>query len=174
MTPLELDLSELGDGALAIGIARGRHDALAEVYGRHCATVHELAHRLCGDDLAAQIVREVFLDLWKAPERFDPGVHTMRSFLLASTHVHAVRHLRATSTPTVHRGADDKALTLLGRLPAQEADAIRLTYFDGYTLRKAAEALALNERVIADRIRAGLRRLRVLASPPAGTADLSI
>jgi RNA polymerase sigma-70 factor (ECF subfamily) len=174
VTAPELDLSELGDGALAIGIARERHDALAEVYERHGATVHELALRLCGNDFAGEVVRAVFLDLWNAPEQFDSGVQTMRSFLLTTTHARAVRHLRASSAPLNRQGADDKALTLLERLPAQEADAIRLTYFYGYTVGRAAEALALNEKVVADRIRAGLRRLRVLVSPPAGAADLPV
>ncbi len=66
-------LRDMGDAALVVAIGRWRQDALAEAFRRHAGAVHGLARRVLGDDSAAEeVVQEIFLRLWNAPDRFDP------------------------------------------------------------------------------------------------------
>jgi len=69
------DLFNASDANLAFAIARYREDALAEVYRRHAGAVFGLARRLLRERAAAEeVVQEVFVRLWNAPDRFDPRV----------------------------------------------------------------------------------------------------
>ncbi len=181
------NVARLSDGGLVISIARGSHDALAEAYSRHGASVHAVARRVC-DDRAADVTQEVFLGLWRRPERFDPDRGTLLAFLRVQAHSRAVDLLRAdgarrareitdhrrTGTPAGHvadialaRLAGDDAWRLLSGLGEPERNAIILAFFGGHSYREAAVLLGVPEGTVKSRIRAGLTRLRVgLADGP--------
>ena len=90
------DLRETSDAALVVAIGRWREDALAEVYRRHGGADFALARRLLNDrELAEEILQEVFLRLWNAPERFDSERGSLRSYLLAQIHGRSVDLLRS-------------------------------------------------------------------------------
>ncbi|MGH9891284.1 MAG: sigma factor, partial [bacterium] len=62
-------LEDIGDTRLVVAIARKHTDALAEVYRRYAGAVLALARRVVGDPrLSEEVVQEVFLGLWNAPE----------------------------------------------------------------------------------------------------------
>ena len=66
---MEGGVEEASDASLVIGVARFDQDALAEAYRRHAGAVLALARRLLTDaTLAEEVVQEVFLRLWDAPE----------------------------------------------------------------------------------------------------------
>src|SRR4030081_2042451 len=91
-----LPLQDVSDSALVVGIGRWRQDALAEAYRRHAGAVFALARRLLQETSAAEeVVQEVFLRLWNAPDKFDPDRGSLRSYLLAQTHGRAVDTLRS-------------------------------------------------------------------------------
>ena len=173
-------MAELSDGRLVISIARGSHDALAEAHSRHGTSVHRVAQRVCGDR-AADITQDVFLGLWRRPERFDPARGTLGAFLRVQAQGRAVDLLRADGTRrarevTDHRRrrgpgvpvedvamsrlAGDDACQLLSRLGDAERQAITLAYFGDHTYREVAKLLGLPEGTVKSRIRAGLSRLR--------------
>jgi RNA polymerase sigma-70 factor (ECF subfamily) len=175
------DLREASDAALVLGIARYRNDALAEVYRRHAGPVFGLARRLLNDQARAEeVVQEVFLRLWSAPDRFDPDRGSLRSYLLAHCHGRSVDLIRADSarkrreqsefavpdpTPDLIEEVWDVALSgfvrdALSELPEGERVAIEQAYFGGKTYREVAEILGEPEGTIKSRIRSGLRRLR--------------
>lgn len=176
------ELASASDAALAMAVARYRHDALAEVYRRHAGAVFGLARRLLHDrNLAEEIVQDVFLRFWNDPERFDPGRGSLRSFLLAVTHGRAVDLIRAESARrereardlrrTAQSGYDvehevwdlataERVRQAVTTLPDGERRALELAYFDGHTYREVAVMLDEPEGTIKGRIRAGLRRLR--------------
>lgn len=181
---LSLSLHELSDGGLVVAIGRYREDALAEAYRRHGGAVFALARRVLSDVVAAEeVVQEVFLRLWSAPDKFDPGRGSLRSYLLAQTHGRAVDLLRSEGArrrreerdarQTAEGGYDverevwdlavaERVREAVAVLPVEERKAIELAYFGGHTYREVAVLLEQPEGTVKSRIRAGLRRMRAL------------
>jgi RNA polymerase sigma-70 factor (ECF subfamily) len=174
--------TQLSDVALVVAVARGHRDALAEMYERHGAKAYGLARRVCGEDLAPEVVQQVFLEMWARPHRYNPDRGSLGSFLLTQVHGRSVDRLRSDGTrraretasaaarvttevdletTVVSRSAGEKVRGLLHALPASQRDAIVLAYFKGYTYRDVADLLGEPEGTIKSRIRAGLARLRL-------------
>jgi RNA polymerase sigma-70 factor (ECF subfamily) len=169
------ELDSASDAALVVAIGRWREEALAEAYRRHAGAVFALARRLLADaTLAEEVVQEVFVRLWDAPDRFDPGRGTLRSFLLANTHGRAVDLIRSERSrrdreEREHRaraeaGYDielevedlvvaDEVKGALAALPPDERRAIELAYFGGHTYREVATMLSAPEGTVKSRIR---------------------
>jgi RNA polymerase sigma-70 factor, ECF subfamily len=177
-----MSLRDVSDGALVVAIGRWRQDALAEAYRRHAGAAFALARRLLGDrDLAEEVLQEVFLRLWNAPERFDPERGSLRSYLLAQIHGRSVDLLRSETSrrrreerearETAEHGVDierevidlsvaDQIKDVVAELPVDERRAIELAYFGGHTYRQVAVLLDQPEGTVKSRIRSGLRRMR--------------
>jgi RNA polymerase sigma-70 factor, ECF subfamily len=167
---------------LVVAIGRWREDALAEAYRRHAGAVYGLARRVLIETAPAEeVVQEVFIRLWHAPEKFDADRGSLRSYLLAQAHGRAVDVLRSESSrrrreerdarATAEAGYDlehevwDLALAerlreALEVLPPDERKPIELAYFGGHTYREVAQMLGSPEGTVKSRIRSGLRRLR--------------
>ena len=156
---------------------------LEDAYREHSASVLGLARRLLGDpSLAEEVTQEVFLRLWRRPERFDADRGSLRSFLLAECHGRSVDAIRSASARTrreqrdAHRderrpGADvagdvcdtlvhHRVADLVQALPDTEREAISLAYCEHLTYREVATVLGAPEGTVKGRIRSGLRRLR--------------
>jgi len=181
-----MDYEAAGDGALVAAIGRWQDAALAEVFRRHGGAVHGLARRVLGSaNLAEEVTQDVFLGLWRHPERFDVGRAPLRTLLLTKAHSRAVDVVRSEEARHAreHRSASDRVasgydlerfvwdLTVAEQvkaavetLPKSEREAIELAYFDGRTYRDVATLLGEPEGTIKSRIRSGLRRLRTLLS----------
>ncbi|MDA8294640.1 MAG: sigma-70 family RNA polymerase sigma factor [Actinomycetota bacterium] len=179
---MEPDLQQVSDAALVVSIGRWSEAALAEAYRRHGGAVLALARRVIRNQQAAEeVVQEVFLDLWRSPERFDAQRGTLRSFLLARTHGKSVDVVRSessrraredrTARETATAGYDlehqvwDLAVAgsvreALDDLPPEVRQPIELAYFGGHTYKEVAAMLETPEGTVKSRIRAGLGRLR--------------
>jgi RNA polymerase sigma-70 factor, ECF subfamily len=175
-------LEEVGDAVLVLAVARYRREGLAEVYRRHAGAVYALARKVTADGhLAEEVVQDVFLSLWRAPERFDADRGSLRSFLLAQAHGKAVdvvrsetsrrgreqreARLRAESGYDIEREVWDMAVAervrdAVGTLRPEERRAIELAYFGGHTYREVARMLEEPEGTVKTRIRMGLRNMR--------------
>lgn len=180
--PQMTSLDETGDAALVVAVGRYNRDALAELYRRHGGAVFGLARRVLGDQsLAEEVVQEIFLLLWRQPERFDPDRGSMRSYLLALTHGRSVdivrsesarkrreereSHFRAESGYDLEREVLDLAMgervrEVLSSLREEERQAIELAYFGGHTYRDVARLQGEPEGTVKTRIRMGLRNMR--------------
>ncbi len=176
------DIRDASDARLVLGIARFHEEALAEAYRRHGAAVFTLAQRLTGERaLAEEVVQEVFLRLWKEPDRFDAERGSLRSFLLANAHGRSVDLIRSETSRrnreerdarlTAESGYDverevwdltvaDHVRDALNDLSDGERAAIALAYFGGHTYREVARLLDEPEGTVKSRIRSGLGRLR--------------
>jgi RNA polymerase sigma-70 factor (ECF subfamily) len=186
------DLTLSSDAALVVAIGRWRQDALAEAYRRHAGAVYALARRLLSDHtLAEEVVQEVFLRIWDAPEKFDPERGSLRSYLLAQCHGRAVDLIRSEESRRNRELKDHRQraeagydiehevwdLTVaehvrdaIAGLPAEERRAIELAYLGGHSYREVAVLLDQPEGTVKSRIRVGLRRMRnVLADAGVGT-----
>ena len=95
-------LLEAGDAQLAVALRRGRRDALAEVYDRHRGAIFDVARALAGEGCGATVVQQAFLDLWHAPEDFDP-TDTIRAHLVRRAHLAAASQTAHGSAPTALR-----------------------------------------------------------------------
>jgi RNA polymerase sigma-70 factor (ECF subfamily) len=170
------------DAQLVTSIARYSEVALAEVYRRHGRAVYGLARRVLNNPTEAEdVTQEVFLRLWREPDRFDPDRGSLRSFLLAQAHGRAVDAVRSSSSRqrreandaarTAHAAYDmqhevwdlalaDQVARAMSELSDDERRAIELAYFEGQTYREVARSLQQPEGTIKSRIRTGMRRLK--------------
>jgi RNA polymerase sigma-70 factor, ECF subfamily len=170
------------DGELASVVGTGDRLALGEIYTRHAGPCFALARRVLADRvLAEEVVQEVFLRLWRAPDKFDANRGSMRSYLFAQVHGRSVDLLRAESARRAREERDafrspafdddlDRAVAELSEgeavrraltdLSDGERGAIELAYFGGHTYREVAQLLEVPEGTVKSRIRSGLLRLR--------------
>lgn len=180
------DLNAASDASLAMAVARWQDEALAEIYRRHAGTVFGLAKRLLYDAvLAEEVTQEVFVRLWREPERYDPARGSLRTFLLSVTHGRAIDLLRSETSRRAReersRGVAEAGYDLeqevfdlataervraaVAKLPGTERRAIEMAYFGGHTYREVAALQNEPEGTIKSRIRSGLRRMERELSP---------
>lgn len=177
-------LSSASDAVLVIAISRFDERALAEAYRRHAGAVFALSRRLLNDaTLAEEVVQEVFLRLWNAPDKFDPERGALRSYLLAQSHGRSVDLLRAEGARrrreerdaqrTAEAGYDlehevldmavaERVKIAMGQLHDNERRAIELAYLGGHTYKEVAVMLGEPEGTVKSRIRSGLKKMRGL------------
>ncbi|HVF13907.1 MAG TPA: sigma-70 family RNA polymerase sigma factor, partial [Acidimicrobiales bacterium] len=190
--PTDRDLTAACDSELAEALSLRQLAALDEAFRRHATQVARTVRRIAGGYHVDDVVQEVFLLLWRAPERFRPECGSLATFLAMLAHCKAVDVLRtdgAWQRRNVQHGCrwapeDDVEETTIARvsaselwealraLPMSERVAIELAFFGGYTYRQVADQLGEPEGTIKSRIRAGLRRLEgALQGLRAGALD---
>ncbi len=178
-----VELEQASDASLVVAVGRWHEPALAEIYRRHGGAVHSLSRRILrSEQPAEEITQEVFLDLWKHPEKFDAQRGTLRSFLLARAHGKSVDVVRSEESRKRREESDarrtaasdydldhevwDMAVAeqikdALESLPDDLRQPIELAYFGGLTYREVAALLDAPEGTVKSRIRSGLSRLRL-------------
>jgi RNA polymerase sigma-70 factor (ECF subfamily) len=164
-------------------LARGEEAALGELYDRFASLVHSIAHRVIGDEQAAdQITREVFGYIWENPDAFNSTEGTMRSWIAALTQRQAIHRLRCSEADQVRAGGERSAAQLEMRVweanTAARADFIRtsmpssiratleLAYCQRRDYRQTAAELGLTEDETRRRLRLGLQMLSTAMQPP--------
>lgn len=157
------------DSDLVERIRRCELSALGEAYELHSVNLHGLAARLCGGDNADALVRDVFLALWREPERYDEARGTLGEHLTRSAHAHARRRGLVTDDDRVtalaaRLGAE--AWAELSKLPTPLRDAIALASFAGWSYGELAAILARLDDAVRRDLDAGLEHLRVLVAGP--------
>ncbi|MFF0222863.1 sigma-70 family RNA polymerase sigma factor [Streptomyces sp. NPDC004629] len=159
-------------------LARGEAAALGELYDRFASLVHGLAHRVLGDDEAADgMTREVFAHVWEHPDAYDPRQGPLRSWMAALTHRLAVQRLRATETAALTQGADAESRAeelerkvrhasiaaradyIVHSMPAPLRAALDLAYVQRRDYRQTAADLGVTEDEARRRLRLGLQLL---------------
>jgi RNA polymerase sigma factor (sigma-70 family) len=189
------------DEQLVGRVADGDQAALGALYDRYGRPAYSLARRICADDgIAEDVVQEVFLAFWRRPLGFDPARGAFGTWLLTLVHhksVDAVRKegaIRRRTVPAAEDGdewsappgpgADQAALgsvvagqvrDALGRLPAEQRQALALAYYGGYTQREVAALTGVPLGTVKSRMFTGVQRLRSVLGPMLGEfiADLA-
>jgi RNA polymerase sigma factor (sigma-70 family) len=158
--------------------------ALAELYDEFSSTVFGVALQVTDRrEIAEDVTRSVFVDLWRRPEWWDPALGGLRPWLAMVARHRSVNWIEGGAQP----GADidfrwarpdpspAPALTAegvrreLARLPQSERTPILLAYFGGRTYREVAADLGLAESVVKSQIREGLRRMDAALASPTST-----
>jgi RNA polymerase sigma factor (sigma-70 family) len=172
------------DSHLVALVAEGDATALEALYDRYGEAAWSLALRILTDQsLAEDVVREVFLSLWREARRFDPARGTAATYLLSTTHHRAVDVVRREENLRRRHGPEE-ALALapdqpsgledevevaerrsriraaLAELPEPQREALMLAYFGGYTQREIASLVGVPLGTVKTSMAAGMRRLR--------------
>jgi RNA polymerase sigma-70 factor (ECF subfamily) len=167
-------------------LARGEAAALGELYDRFASLVHGLAHRVLGDeDAADRVTREVFVHVWEHPDAYDPKQGPLRSWVATLTHRLAVQRLRATETAALASGGRGSAEELERRvrrasvaaradyivtsMPTPLRAALERAYFQRRNYRQTAVDLGITEDEARRRLRLGLQLLSTAHDGPSGT-----
>ncbi|MET9081075.1 sigma-70 family RNA polymerase sigma factor [Streptomyces sp. NPDC004237] len=160
-------------------LARGEAAALGELYDRYASLVHGLAHRVLGEETAADgITREVFTHVWEHPDAYDPKQGPLRTWVAALTHRLAVQRLRATETAALGPGETGSAEAteelerrvlrasvaaradyIVHSMPTPLRAALELAYFQRRDYRQTAADLGVTEDEARRRLRLGLQLL---------------
>jgi RNA polymerase sigma-70 factor (ECF subfamily) len=161
------------------------------IYGEHARGVFAVAYKVLGDGTQAQdVVQDVFLSLWRDPERFDarrgPIGHYLRMVArsraldlwreaqVAGRAKDRMRALAETSEDPIdgrpvaaaeqHVGEAAVRRALM-QLPDEQREAIVLTYWGGLTADEIASSSGTPVGTVKSRIRLGVLKLRERCAP---------
>jgi RNA polymerase sigma-70 factor (ECF subfamily) len=154
-----------------------RERDVREAYAAHSGELYGFAVRSLGDSgLAEEAVQETFLRAWKAGERYDPEIGSLRTWLFAILRNVVIDMGRArASRPRVgpEKGIEPSVEPLEQALVAwQVEEAMRRigedhrqvlleTHFRARPYAEVAEELGVPEGTIKSRVYYGLKALRV-------------
>lgn len=180
------------DEVLMARLARQDIEAFESLYNRYGTLVFSTALRVLGDpDAAEDVTQEVFLRIWRHPDRYAPQRGHFVPWILSVARNGAVDAVRSRGRRRRHEidaeeperdlpsdgGRDDPALMAelvderqkvrraLACLPADQRRAISMAYFGGYTQQEIADLLREPLGTIKTRIRLGMQKLRLLLVP---------
>lgn len=173
--------------ALVERVGDGDAQALEALYDRYARPSYALARRVTGDPtFAEEVVQEVFLAVWRQPERFQASRGGFASWLLAAVHhkaVDAVRReeavrrralalqavggLDASDAPN-NRTEDaveeklrgERVRRALRELPETQREALTLAYYGGYTQREIASLTSTPLGTVKTRMHRAMHHLR--------------
>jgi RNA polymerase sigma-70 factor (ECF subfamily) len=168
------------------------------IYDEHRRTVHATAYRVLNSSAAAQdVVQDVFLRVWRNPDKFNAGRGEIGSYLRLMARSRAIDLWRESQAsgraedrlkavvghePVRHEAQPDHLALAsadrstvrdaLGRLPDSQREALVLAYWGGLTADQIAVRAGVPLGTAKSRIRLGLARLRTeLQALHAGTAQ---
>jgi RNA polymerase sigma-70 factor (ECF subfamily) len=185
-----IDSAGSHDGELIKAVAEGDADALAVLYDRHGTVVFSLCLRMLRDaDDAEELLEDVFWQLWRRADQFDPTRGSAVAYLLTLTRSRAIDRLRTRErrvrlrselpdpllgesllgASTLAGSPLQEALALerrarvrvaLADLPALQREAVELSFLEGLSHPEISTRLGEPLGTIKTRIRNGLLRMR--------------
>ncbi len=150
---------------------------MREAYAAHAGELYGFAVRSLGDaGLAEEAVQETFLRAWRAGDRFDPQIGSLRTWLFAILRnvVIDLGRARAARPRVAEAGIEpavepfDDALLAwqieeaMRRIGDQHRRVLVETYYRGRPYAEVAEELGVPEGTVKSRVYYGLRALRVV------------
>jgi RNA polymerase sigma-70 factor (ECF subfamily) len=147
-----------------------------EAYAAHSGELYGFALRSLGDSgLAEEAIQETFVRAWRAGERFDPQIGSLRTWLFAILRNVVIDLGRARAArPGVAAGGIEPAVEpfdeallawqleeAMRRIGDQHREILVETYYRGRPYAEVAEQLGVPEGTVKSRVYYGLRALRV-------------
>lgn len=148
-----------------------------EAYAAHANELYGFALRSLGDaGLAEEAVQEAFVRAWRAGDRFDPQIGSLRTWLFAILRNVVIDLGRARAArPRVAEGGIEPSVEPLDeallawqveeamrRIGEQHRHVLVETYYRGRPYAEVAEELGVPEGTVKSRVYYGLRALRVV------------
>ncbi len=173
------DFSSLDDRALVAEAARGEVKAFAALYDRFAGIMLATAKRMLGDRGGAEdLMHDVFMEVWRNVDNYDPTRATVRTWILVRLRSRALDRLRSATvrrevttddvTPNEAPVAEDPSLApdrtavvaALRNLPDDQRMVIELSYFHGLSSSEIAERMGSPLGTVKSRTAAGLAKIR--------------
>jgi RNA polymerase sigma-70 factor, ECF subfamily len=161
---------------------RSRDEAALDVVMRKysfrvTSAAFQILRRRCD---AEEVTQDVFMSLWRSPERFDSDRGALPTWLIILARSRALDRLRRIQAKSRRENrvkgkilglgaaaaeafTRDRNLTLqqlLSRLPAQQERVIRRAYFEGYALAEIAALHRIPLGTVKGRVRFAMKKLR--------------
>lgn len=172
-------------------VARGDPGAVRECIDRYGGLVWSLARRFAsGDADAEDAVQEIFINLWRSAERFDPGVASETTFVAMIARRRLIDRARAKGRQPASEVLNDgvtgsplersdqaevsdeaaratQAMTLLSQ---EQQRVLHLSIYQGLSHEQIAQATGLPLGTVKTHIRRGLIRVREMLERVGGGA----
>lgn len=164
-------------------IGRKDEEALSALYDRYSGLVFSEAKRILQDTGGAEeILQDLFYQVWRTAERFDPAKGSLAGWLLVAARNRAISKLRRKSgkseelkEDSVSLGVDveshaaqnlllDKVRTVMGSLPDGQREALECAYFEGMSHSEIAVKTGLPLGTVKTRIRSAMEALKKVLS----------
>jgi RNA polymerase sigma-70 factor (ECF subfamily) len=169
--------------ALLRRVARRDADAFAALYDDTRARVYGLVTRVLRDPgYSEETTQDVYLQVWRSADNFDPAAGSALSWLMTLAHRRAVDRVRSeqaasmresrygasnvelasdhVSDAVILREERQQVVQCLDGLTELQRQCIQMAYYDGLTYVQVSEKLSANLATIKSRMRDGLRGLR--------------
>jgi len=165
-------------------VSRGDESALAALYDRYRLILFGLILRILHDRQEAEdVLQEVFFQIWRRANDFDPARGRAFTWLVTIARSRALDRLRMLSSRSRFVEADEQTVSdevtdtaqelvkseegqivrqALDELPHEQRRALLLAYFEGLTQAEIAERLGDPLGTVKTRMRSGLIKLREL------------
>ncbi len=174
------------DMASIAALCRGEIAALDVLYDRYSHLVYKVALRILADpEAAADLTQEVFLSLWKKPDRYDINRGNLAVFLAVMTRSQALNRIRQIKSqqqivqrmgrshvPThfdapgldhlSHEELRDRMGQALQQLPDNQRQVLEMAYYDDLSQSEITEKTGIPLGTVKSRSRQGLLKLRKL------------
>jgi RNA polymerase sigma-70 factor (ECF subfamily) len=175
------------DPSLLARVVKGDQQAFSQLYDHSSTLLFTLAVRILGNhEEAAELLQDVYLEVWRKISRYDVGRGTPVAWLVTLTRSRAIDRLR-TRTARGHRStnsleegiaaqvadhgpspfetqADQELRIAVGaavaELPLAQQQAIELAYYEGLSHAEIAERLNQPLGTVKTRIKLGMSKLR--------------
>jgi len=165
------------------GVAQRDPEAFAALYDATRSRVYGMVARVLRDrGYSEETTQDVYLQVWRTAESYDPASGSALAWLLTLAHRRAVDRVRAEQAATqrdsrygaatLERPADHvsdsvisgeerrRVTACLGGLTELQRECIELAYYQGMTYVQVSERLSANLATVKSRMRDGLRALR--------------
>jgi RNA polymerase sigma-70 factor, ECF subfamily len=171
------------DWSLLERIGQKDEEALSALYDRYGGLVYSEAKRILRDTGAAEeILQDLFFQVWRTAEKFDPARGSLAGWLLVAARNRAISKLRRRNgaseeldengvafgvnleSHTAQKLLMDKVRGVLASLPENQREALECAYFEGMTHSEIAEKTRQPLGTVKTRIRSAMEALKKVLS----------
>jgi RNA polymerase sigma-70 factor, ECF subfamily len=171
------------DWSLLARIGQKDEEALSALYDRYSGLVYSEAKRILRDAGAAEeILQDLFYQVWRTSERFDPARGSLAGWLLVAARNRAISKLRRKTGISEELNENavslkvdaesfaaqnlllDKVKTLMGSLPEGQREALECAYFEGMSHSEIAQKTGQPLGTVKTRIRSAMEALKKVLS----------
>ena len=170
------------DEELLAQLQQGKLPALELLYDRYHRLLLALAYRVVADQqVAEEVVQEVFLAVWRRSATYHPGRGKVRQWLVSIARNRAIDRVRGNLKPSQTVELDEsltdpsapeaweyvdqsvqreRVRAELATLPAEQREVIELAYYGGLTLQQISDQTQVPLGTIKSRTRLAMDKLR--------------